>query len=189
MNISEKEIIKLLESIDEDKMTENFIVPVYKKKFSGKYFDVEFTGGKKKSEQGCDIIYYEKTHDTKAKEYSGIQVKQGNIDTSKDQNTGIASITIQAQQAFTRAINHVSDKTKYFIKTFIVLTTGEILPDARAYIVDHFKDKSIRFIEGETIAKWIREVFQKEFIDFFKISPKVTQNKVVSNRKRSIGQS
>jgi hypothetical protein len=175
MRLDEGIIIEKLNSITEDKMTEEIILPLYQKKFKGKYFDIEFTGGKKGSEQGCDIIYYEITHDTKAKEYSGIQVKQGNIDSSKKQ-TGIAAISIQAEQAFMKEINNTNDKTKYYIKTYIILTTGEILPTARATITDHFAQKNIRFINGKEIVQWIIEIYYDEFIDYFKIKDDDTEN-------------
>lgn len=177
----ESEILERLNSIDEDKMTNEIIVPMYKKVFYNKYFDIEFTGGRKKSEQGCDITYYEVTADTKSKEYSGVQVKQGNIDSSKNHNTGISAITIQAQQAFTKDVVNIGDKKKYKIKAFIILTTGEILPDARSYIVDNFSDKIIRFLDGHKIAKMISECYLKEFINYFKIDTTKVKTKIASS--------
>lgn len=179
--MNESEILEKLNSIGEDVMTKDIIVPMYKKAFYNKYFDIEFTGGRKTSEQGCDITYYEITPDTKSKEYCGVQVKQGNINSSKDQNTGISSIAIQAQQAFTKDVVNVSDKKKYKIKAFIILTTGEILPDARSYIVDNFSDKIIRFLDGHKIAKMISDFYLKEFIAYFKIDTTKTLNKVASS--------
>jgi hypothetical protein len=177
MKLDENEILKLLESIDEDTMTKDIIIPLYKKKFLNKYYEIEFTGGKKNSEQGCDIQYYEITLDTKAKEYSGIQVKQGNIDTSKNLNTGIASLSIQAQQAFQKPIHNIKDKVEYKIKTFIILTTGDVLPDARAQIVDQFSDKNIRFITGKDVSQWINNDYLDDFKKYFSIQ---TQNITLS---------
>lgn len=167
MKLDERTIVEKLDSLNEDAMTKDIIVPLYQKRFRDKFYEIEYSGGKKASEQGCDITYYEITPDTKAKEYTGIQVKQGNIDSSKNLNTGISAISIQAEQAFSREIDNTKDKAKYFIKTFIILTTGEILPNARVTIVDQFAKKNIRFINGKELSKWIIECYHDEFIDYF----------------------
>jgi hypothetical protein len=180
MNLTDELIIERLNSINEDKMTEDIIIPLYKKKFEGKFHEFEFTGGKKGTEEGCDIVYYEVTHDTAAKEYTGIQVKQGDITSSKNPNTGIAAIEIQAAQAFSKKIDNIKDKAIFYIKTFVILTTGDVLPDARSKIVDRFNDKNIRFIVGRDIAKWIREVYSLEFISYFNIQEKEVPQKSLS---------
>lgn len=169
MKLDEIMIIEKLDSLDEDLMTCDILIPLYSKRFKGRFHEIEFSGGKKGTEQGCDITYYEITPDTKAKEYTGIQVKQGNIDSSKNHNTGIAAISIQAEQAFSKQIDNTKDKAKYFIKTFIILTTGDILATARATIVDQFSKKNIRFIDGKEISKWITECYLDEFIDYFSL--------------------
>jgi hypothetical protein len=177
MRFNEKTIIEKLESLNEDIMSRDVIVPLYKRRFKGKYHEIEFTGGNKVTEQGCDVTYYEITHDTKAKEYTGVQVKQGNIDSSKNPNTGIASISIQAEQAFTKKMYNTKDKTSYYIKTFVILTTGNVLPVARSIIVDKFAEKNIRFIEGKEIAKWIAESYEDEFADYFHLMDSVVELK------------
>lgn len=162
----EEEILNNLNSLSEDAMIEEVILPVYKKKFKNCFYDIEFTGKDKKEDQGIDITYYEVSRDTIGKEYFGIQVKQGKINTSKGAN-GISSIAIQAQQAFTKKIPNIKEKGSYYITTYIILTTGEITSAARIKIVDDFKGKNIRFIDGKTLAGWIRNDFMQEFYVIF----------------------
>lgn len=167
--LSELDILNELNTLSEDQMIEMVIMPLYKKKFKGIFHDLEFSGKDKREDEGIDIQYYEKSHDTKAKEYSGIQVKQGDINTSKGAN-GIAAISIQAQQAFQKRICNTKEKSDYRIRTYVILTSGEITAKARGKIVDQFKDKSIRFIDGKTIAEWVRESYLEEFIHIFNLS-------------------
>ncbi|GLC31136.1 restriction endonuclease [Clostridium omnivorum] len=166
--MNDEEILKCLNDISEDEMIEKVIIPLYEKKFSKRFYDIEFTGKDKKEDQGIDITYYEISPDTKAKEYFGIQVKQGDINTGKGAN-GIAAISVQAQQAFTKKIPNVKDKSSYYIKTYIILTTGDIKAKAREQIVDQFKDKNFRFIDGKTLAEWIKATYLSEFMSKFNI--------------------
>lgn len=166
--MNDAEILKCLNDISEDEMIEKVIIPLYQKKFSKRFYDIEFTGKDKKEDQGIDITYYEISPDTKAKEYFGIQVKQGDINTGKGAN-GIAAISVQAQQAFTKKIPNVKDKSSYYIKTYIILTTGDIKAKAREQIVDQFKDKNFRFIDGKTLVEWIKATYLSEFMSKFDI--------------------
>lgn len=166
--MNDAEILKCLNDMSEYEMIEEVIIPLYEKRFSKQFFDIEFSGKDKKEDQGIDITYYEFSPDTKAKEYSGIQVKQGDINTGKGAN-GIAAISIQAQQAFTKKIPNVKDKNSYYIKTYIILTTGDIKAKAREQIVDQFKDKNFRFINGKTLVEWIKANYLNEFMSKFNI--------------------
>lgn len=166
--MNDKTIIECLDALSEDEMIEKVIIPLYKKRFKGRFKDIEFSGKNKSEDQGIDITYYEISPDTKAKEYTGIQVKQGDINTSKTAN-GIAAISIQAQQAFSKGIPNVKDKNNYYIKTYVILTTGEIKAKARGQIVDQFKDKNFRFIDGDTLVDWIKGNFYTEFSKMFKM--------------------
>lgn len=136
--------------------------PLYRKRFGGKFHNVEFSGKDKREDGGIDIVYYEITADTKNKRYAGVQVKQGVINTSKGAN-GIAAITIQAQQAFTKPIYDTTDKKEYRLASYVLLTTGEIQPKARASIVDQFEHQPIDFIDGKQLCGWIRESYKDEF--------------------------
>lgn len=173
--IKNEEIVAYLNDLSEDEMIEQVIVPLYKKRFHKKFHDIEFTGRERRTDQGIDITYYEIARDTKGKEYSGIQVKLGDINTGKTSN-GIASIIIQAQQAFNKPIHNVKDKSDYFIRTYIVMTTGIILPEARQQIVSQFKDKNIRFIEGKDLVEWINDDFYYEFIKIYGIEDDEDEN-------------
>lgn len=166
--MTDQEIIECLNSLSEDEMIEKVLVPLYRKRFKGEFYDVEFTGKDKREDQGIDITYYERSKDTKAKEYSGVQVKQGKINTGKGDN-GIAAISIQAQQAFSKSISDVSEKSNYFIKNYIILTTGSITSAARAQIVDQFADKNFRFIDDKKLLEWINESYWDEFKSTFEL--------------------
>ena len=166
--IHEDLIREKLDSLSEDAMTTDILVPLYKKRFSKAFFEIEFTGGSRNDDQGIDLTYYELTQDTSQRAYTGVQVKQGEINTGKSAN-GIASIINQATQAFAKRICDPKTKNEYRIRTFKILTTGDIIPRARVQIVDQFKDKNIEFINGKDIAKWINESYSAEFLAHFKI--------------------
>jgi hypothetical protein len=154
------EILNHLNAMSEDEMIEAVIVPLYQKRFSS-FFDVEFSGKDKREDGGIDITYYETGRETGAKEYCGVQVKQGDINTGKSAN-GIAAISIQAQQAFNKPIANTRDKKNYRIQGYTVLTTGNIQAKARSQIVDQFEHKTIRFVDGKTLCGWIREDWLEE---------------------------
>lgn len=161
----DEDILTHLDSLSEDEMVEQVIVPLYRKRFKT-FKKVEFTGKDKREDDGLDITYYEIGRETKLKEYGGVQVKQGTINTGKGAN-GIAAIGIQAQQAFNKPIANVEDKKNYKIQGYTVLTTGDIQPKARAQIIDQFEHKTIRFVDGKTLCEWIRESWLTEFTAIF----------------------
>jgi hypothetical protein len=163
--VKDEDIIAHLDSISEDEMVKQVIVPLYRKRFKT-FKKVEFSGKDKREDDGIDITYYEIGRETKLKEYGGVQAKQGTINTGKGAN-GIAAIGLQAQQAFNKPIANVEDKKTYRIHGYTVLTTGDIQPKARAQIVDQFEHKSIRFVDGKTLSEWIRESWLTEFIALF----------------------
>jgi Restriction endonuclease len=158
--MKDDEILNHLNAMSEDEMIEAVIVPLYQKRFPS-FFDVEFSGKDKREDRGIDITYYEIGRETDAKEYCGVQAKQGDINTGKSAN-GIAAISIQAQQAFNKAIANTRDKKNYRIQGYTVLTTGNILAKARSQIVDQFEHKTIRFVDGKTLCGWIREYWLED---------------------------
>ena len=160
--LNDEIILKQLNEYGEDEMIEKVILPLYKKRFKGKFHSIEFTGKNKVEDGGIDIQYYEVKHDTKAKSYSGVQVKQGAINTGKGAN-GVASLKIQAEQAFTKPIADTTDKKTYKIHSYVILTSGEIQAKARAQIVDQFEHRPIDFVDGKALCEWIRESFAEEF--------------------------
>ncbi len=163
--MKDEDIIAHLDSLSEDDMVEKVIVPLYRKRFKT-FKKVEFSGKDKREDDGIDITYYEIGRETNSKEYGGVQVKQGTINTSKGAN-GIAAISIQAQQAFNKPIANVEDKKNFKIQGYTVLTTGDIQPKARAQIVDQFEHKTIRFVDGKTLCDWIRDSWLTEFTELF----------------------
>jgi hypothetical protein len=160
--LSDEVILEKLNNFTEDELIEHVILPLYKRRFHGKFHNIEFSGKDKREDGGIDIVYYEITADTRNKRYVGVQVKQGAINTGKGAN-GIAAITIQAQQAFTKAIHDTADKKEYRLASYVLLTTGEIQPKARASIVDQFEHKPIDFIDGKQLCSWIRDSYKDEF--------------------------
>ncbi|MBM9578649.1 hypothetical protein JWG45_16000 [Leptospira sp. 201903070] len=166
MKYNDEQIIEKLNSLTENDMIEKIIIPIYKVKFKNRFYDIENTGKNKQEDQGIDITYYEISEDTKTRVYSGIQVKQDDINTGSGAN-GISAIIIQANQAFLKKIADTTNKNTFYIKTFKILTTKNILPKARMQIVDQLKDKNIEFITGKDLIKWIRESFEREFLNIF----------------------
>lgn len=165
--LNDETILNFLNTFSEDEMTEKVILPLYSKRFKGKFHGIEFTGKNKVEDGGVDLLYYEIKADTKSKSYSGVQIKQGAINTGKGAN-GIAAISIQAQQAFNKPINDTTDKKSYRIHSYVLLTPGEIQAKARAQIVDQFEHKPIDFVDGKALCEWIREDFSVEFGDILK---------------------
>jgi hypothetical protein len=160
--LSDEVILEKLNSFTEDEMIEKVVLPLYRRRFQGKFHKIEFSGKDKREDGGIDILYYELTADTNNKRYAGVQVKQGAINTGKGAN-GIAAITIQAQQAFNKPIYDTADKREYRLASYVLLTTGEIQPKARASIVDQFEHKPIDFIDGKQLCGWIRDSYKDEF--------------------------
>jgi Restriction endonuclease len=160
--LSDDVILGKLNSFTEDEMIEKVVLPLYQKRFRGRFQNVEFSGKDKREDGGIDIFYYEITADTKSKRYAGVQVKQGAINSGKGAN-GIAAISIQAQQAFTKPIHDITNKKEYRLASYVLLTTGEIQPKARATIVDQFEHKPIDFIDGKQLCSWIRDSYKDEF--------------------------
>jgi hypothetical protein len=113
--LNDEVILKQLNEYGEDEMIEKVILPLYKKRFKGKFHSIEFTGKNKVEDGGVDLLYYEVKADTKSRSYAGVQVKQGAVNTGKGAN-GIAAIGIQAQQAFTKPIADTTDKKTYKIQ-------------------------------------------------------------------------
>lgn len=160
--LSDEVILEKLNTLSEDEMIEQVVLPLYKKRFHGRFHNLEFTGKDKREDGGIDITYYEITADTKTKRYAGVQVKQGAINTGKSAN-GVAALNIQAEQAFTKPIYDVNDKQEFRLASYTILTSGEIQAKARGAIVDQFKHKPIAFVDGKMLCGWIRESFKDEF--------------------------
>jgi hypothetical protein len=165
--LNDDALLEFLKSLSEDEMIEKVILPLYQKRFRGKFHVIEFSGKDKREDGGVDLTYYEKTVDTKTKRYAGVQVKQGAINSGKGAN-GIAAIAIQAKQAFMKAIHDTTDKKEYRMQTYTLLTTGEIQARARATIVDEFEHEPIDFIDGKMLCEWIRESFESEIMALLK---------------------
>ena len=160
--LSDEVILEKLNSFTEDEMIEKVVLPLYRRRFQRNFHQIEFSGKDKREDGGIDILYYEVTADTNNKRYAGVQVKQGAINTGKGAN-GIAAITIQAQQAFNKPIYDTADKKEYRLASYVLLTTGEIQPKARASIVDQFEHKPIDFIDGKQLCAWVRDSYKDEF--------------------------
>lgn len=158
--MEDEEILDCLDNMSEDEMIEKVIIPLYRKRFKS-FRDIEFSGKDKREDEGIDITYYEIGRETGGKEYGGVQVKQGDINTGKGAN-GIAAIGVQAHQAFNKRIANSGDKKEYRIQGYTVLTTGTIHPKARVQIADQFQHKTIRFVDGKRLAEWIRDGFLDE---------------------------
>jgi len=161
--MNDDRILTVLNEMSEDEMIEKVILPLYEKKFREYFFDIEFSGKDKREDEGVDITYYEIAKDTKTKQYRGIQVKQGEINTGKSAN-GIVAIRIQAEQAFEKNISNVTDKKTYRIQKYVVLTTGKIQAKARAHIVEKLAHHAIEFVDGKMLCAWIRESFLPELV-------------------------
>lgn len=159
--MTNEEIVAYLNSLSEDEMIEKVILPLYKKRFANSFRRIEFSGKDKREDEGIDITFYEMSRETSAKEYCGVQVKQGAINNGKGAN-GVAALSVQADQAFNKKISDTDDKKTYKIHAYTILTTGVIQAKARAAIVDRFEHKPIRFIDGEKLCEWIRESFSEE---------------------------
>ena len=59
--LSDEGILEKLNSLTEDEMIEKVVLPLYRKRFHGKFHNIEFNGKDKREDGGIDILYYEIT--------------------------------------------------------------------------------------------------------------------------------
>ena len=120
---------------EENRISQEIIVPClnqYSLRYGFKLVDIKFTGGT--SELGNDIEYYENFGPDMLRFYTGIQVKKGNLGQSET-----TALVIQGAQAFDKTITDTSNGQSYRINRWIVVTTGEISPQAKEYIIQQLK--------------------------------------------------
>ena len=122
--MDKREKLKILQRLDEKKLTEGFLIPLFEKM---RFKNVIYNHGV--LEYGKDIIYCEETKFHKQK-YVGVQVKREII------NTGIADkILVQVIRGLGKPFEDISDNHKEKpIDEFIILSSGKIKENARENI-------------------------------------------------------
>ena len=164
MNKEEK--LKMLQSFDEKKLTKKFLIPLYESKGMG-CKNIQFTH--KHLEFGKDLIYY-KDDEYERRIYTAVQVKKTKIVTSD-----VDGIFRQICEAFGEKFNDSSDNKKKAIDKFVLVTSNEILEEAKqslsASLRGSNRDKDVTYIDGNQLVtlmdKHLPSVFWKEGIRSF----------------------
>ncbi len=168
MELSEKQIIELLETLNEHKMAKEIFVPLLKKMSLS---DVRFVGGT--GEEGIDIEYSELTQPENIKSWVGIQFKKGNLNikTSGDSKS-VVTILNQSELAFSKEITDITNRTTTnYISRYIVACTGKINAFARKKIETIRKkgeSRRVDFWERDFLSESITTHWLNEFKEYFK---------------------
>lgn len=148
---------------EENRISKEIIVPClnqYSLRNGFKLVDIRFTGGI--SELGNDIEYYENFGPDMLRFYTGIQVKKGNLGQSE-----ATALVTQGSQAFDKVIMDTSNGQGYRINRWIVVTTGEISPQAKEQIIQQLERyaKPIHFWDGKKLSTMILGYYYREFVE------------------------
>jgi len=165
MNKNEK--LKMLQSFDEKKLTTKFLIPLYESKGMA-CKNVQFTH--KHLEFGKDLIYY-KNDEYERRVYTAVQVKKTKIATSD-----VDGIFRQMSEAFGEKFNDSIDNKKKDIDKFVLVTSNEILEDAKqslsASLRGSNRDRDVTYIDGHQLVtlleKHLPSVFWNEYDCFDK---------------------
>jgi len=157
--------LEMLQSLSEKELTKTFLIPLYKSERMG-CKNVRYTH--RKLEFGKDIIYY-KDDEYGNRIYTGVQVKRTKIATSD-----VADILRQITEAFGEQFTNLSDGKKKDLDQFVVLTSNEILEEAKDSVWASLRgarlDKLVKFIEGNQLValleKHMPSAFWQEY-DYF----------------------
>jgi len=117
-----KEKLAMLQGLSEKELTKTFLIPLYESKGMG-CKSVRYTH--RKLEFGKDIIYH-KDDEYRNIIYTGVQVKRTKIATRNVDN-----IFRQIFEAFGVPFTNLNDGKKKALDLFVVLTTNEILEEAK----------------------------------------------------------
>lgn len=158
MERSEK--LQMLSRLSEKDLTKKFLIPLYESDGMG-CKNVQYTH--KHLEFGKDVIYY-KDDEYGRRIYTVVQVKKTKI-TSKDKGNILAQIT----EAFGEQFNDSSDHKKKSIDKFVLLTSDEILEDAKQSISSSLRgnnfDRNVTYIEGKQLVILLEKHLPSAFWD------------------------
>ena len=89
-------------------------------------------------------------------------MKKGNLGQSE-----ATALVIQGSQAFDKIITDASNGQSYRINRWIVVTTGEITPQAKEQIIQQLERyaKPIHFWDGKKLSTMILEYYYREFVE------------------------
>jgi len=158
--MDKKEKLEMLQKLSEKELTKKFLIPLYESEGMG-CKNVQYTH--KILEFGKDVIYY-KDDEYGRRIYTGVQVKSTKI-TTKD----IGSILSQVCQAFGEQFNDSSDNKKKFLDKFVVLTSNEILEDAKQSLSASLRGsnlhKDVTYINGNQLVSLLEKHLPSAFWD------------------------
>lgn len=167
--LSAKQISEILESLGENDITRNVLVPLLEKMGMK---SVRFVGGA--NEQGVDAIFlYEVPPDSNIK-CAGIQVKKGDIHAQTRRNRSIVEIVNQATLALSSEFSVGRERTR--LSRFIVLSTGKVTEQAERFITEKVERVSLAasialdFWDIETITALVNKRWRRGFAELFGIS-------------------
>ena len=157
--------LAMLQGLSEKELTKTFLIPLYESKGMG-CKNVRYTH--RKLEFGKDVIYY-KDDEYGNRIYTGVQVKRTKIATSD-----VADILRQITEAFGEPFTTLSDGKKKDLDQFVVLTSNEILEEAKDSVWASLRgarlDKLVKYIDGNQLValleKHMPSAFWEEY-DYF----------------------
>ncbi len=161
--MDKKQKLEMIQKLSEKDFTKQFLIPLYESDGMD-CKNVQFTH--KHLEFGKDVIYY-KDDEYEKRVYTAVQVKKTKITTGD-----VAEIVRQIYEAFGEKFNDSSDNKKKDIDKFVLLTSNEILEDAKQSLSAVIREnrRDVTYIEGKQLVglldKHLPSAFWDEY-DYF----------------------
>jgi HEAT repeat protein len=150
------EKLEMLQKLSEKDLATKILIPLYE---SMRFSNVRYTH--RKLEFGKDIIYY-KDDEYGNRIYTGVQVKKTQIKTGD-----VADIFRQISEAFGEPFTDLSNGKKHDLDQFIVLTSHEILEEAKDSLWASLRgtrlDKLVKAIEGHQLVTLLEQHLPSAF--------------------------
>jgi HEAT repeat protein/energy-coupling factor transporter ATP-binding protein EcfA2 len=152
--------LEMLQKLNEKELTKKFLIPLYESEGIG-CKNVQYTH--KILEFGKDIIYY-KDDEYGRRIYTGVQVKRTRITTGDTKG-----IFTQICEAFGEQFNDTSDNKKKSLDKFVVLTSNEIVEDAKQSLSASLRGshlyKDVTHIDGKQLVSLLEKHLPSAFWD------------------------
>lgn len=158
--MNRKEKLQMLQKFDEKTLTKQFLIPLYESKGMN-CRNVQYTH--KRLEFGKDIIYY-KDDEYGRRIFTGVQVKRTKITTRH-----VSTILRQICEAFGEQFNDSSDNKKKNLDKFVVLTSNEIIEEAKQSFSASLRGsnvhKDVTYIDGNQLVALLERHLPSAFWD------------------------
>jgi len=154
--------------LTEKDLTIKIVIPLLKKMG---FESVTYTCGV--DEFGRDIVCYY-TNPLDDKKWVGIQVKAVDIHGTSSKSGNVQEIIDQIQEAFDNPFYHSTFNEEVKITEMYIVTSKNITPKAKRAINNKFKNKAVRFMDGQQLINAL-EKFVPDLLEPFQTSNAIKQ--------------